>query len=200
MKCQSCKWSISQLLRENYANSCRGNQKFNSPARLCFGWMSGKHKFALLSFHGSFYCSSLLANHARSKARSTFLWCEAHTCGPQSGSFKEFEFEKNSEFFRIRLQQIGIWREDVKMYIWHSIKRFNTAISLNWAPRWTCDAKSADVRSTRVRELLRSIIYYNDCSPTELLRFSSVEDYVKHAKKLQRRSPSVTTTQRLRSL
>ncbi len=90
---------------------------------------------------------------------------------------------KYKDFLQFRMTNIGIGRLTAKKYTGHSLKRGSVQLY-----------RSLNLRDEQVMEIVQMKGFhaysnycssYNDCSPEDLPRFCSAEDYITHAEKLK---------------
>lgn len=89
---------------------------------------------------------------------------------------------KFKDFLRARLLSIGIGEANTKLYTGHSLKRGSVQLyrSLGLLDEYIMQL----IGMTGPNAYANYCAAYNDCAPVELPRFSSVEEYIKHAKKI----------------
>lgn len=125
------------------------------------------------SNHGPLFCDYSLSN-----------------AGVTLNPTKRLSSKKFIDWMRDRLKLIGIGDEDAKMYSGHSLKR--GAVQLYRSLGYRDEMIMQIIQMTGHHAYANYCAAYNDCAPQELPRFTSVQEYIGHAKTLMKESQFVS--------
>jgi len=113
-----------------------------------------------------------------------FIFCDVREVrhGHVIDGSKPFTAETFSKFLQLRLKSMGIGSGDALMYTGHSIKR--GCVQLYRSLRLTDEYIMELIQMNGHAAFMNYTAAYNDCNPTEMPRFTSIDATITHCKKI----------------